>query len=248
MHRIGQARYVPRAVAEIAVSQGRTIAMLRTLAISLVLFASTAACNQKQGAPKKEADTAADKDKAGKPEEAPKSECDKYADAVCEKVGETAPDCGAIKQVSKIIPPAACKAGMADIAFTEAQVAEARKTCTDLANKLCGELGEETESCKMVRDQTPKFPPQRCTMMMEKYADVLADLQKREAANKPLDDAKQATLVEGAIASFGPADAKVKIVEFSDFQCPFCSRAATSVTEIKKKYGDKVQFVFRQFR
>ena len=222
-------------------------AMLRMLAVSLLLLASTAACNQKQGAAKKEADKAAEGDKAAKAGEKPKSDCDKYAEAICEKVGDTSPDCGAIKQVANIMAPAACKAGMGDLAFTEKQVAEARKSCTDLANKLCGDLGEETESCKMVRDQTPKFPPQRCSMMMDKYADVLADLKKREEANKPLTDEKQASLIENAVATFGPTDAKVKIIEFSDFQCPFCSRAANSVTEIKKKYGDKVQFVFRQF-
>ncbi len=40
---------------------------------------------------------------------------------------------------------------------------------------------------------------------------------------------------------------KVTIVEFSDFQCPFCSRAADIVTEIKKKYGNKVKVAFRHF-
>jgi protein-disulfide isomerase len=49
------------------------------------------------------------------------------------------------------------------------------------------------------------------------------------------------------IPAFGPADAKVTIVEFSDFQCPFCSRAATAVHTVKEKYSDKVRFVFRQF-
>ncbi|NDF14847.1 DsbA family protein [bacterium] len=34
---------------------------------------------------------------------------------------------------------------------------------------------------------------------------------------------------------------------FSDFQCPFCSRAAKTVSEIKKKYGNKVKLVFKHF-
>lgn len=46
---------------------------------------------------------------------------------------------------------------------------------------------------------------------------------------------------------FGPKNAKVTIVEFSDFQCPFCSQAAKTVSEIKKHYGKKVQFAFKQF-
>jgi protein-disulfide isomerase len=45
----------------------------------------------------------------------------------------------------------------------------------------------------------------------------------------------------------GGANAKVTIVEFSDFQCPFCSKGATLIGEIKKKYGDKVKVVFKNF-
>jgi protein-disulfide isomerase len=45
----------------------------------------------------------------------------------------------------------------------------------------------------------------------------------------------------------GGADAKVTIVEYSDFQCPFCSKAATTVSEIEKKYGNKVKVVFKNY-
>jgi protein-disulfide isomerase len=45
----------------------------------------------------------------------------------------------------------------------------------------------------------------------------------------------------------GPANAPVTIVEFSDFQCPFCSRLTPTLAEVEKKYGDKVRLVFRQY-
>jgi protein-disulfide isomerase len=45
----------------------------------------------------------------------------------------------------------------------------------------------------------------------------------------------------------GPKDAKVTIVEFSDFQCPFCSQAAALVPDVLKAYPDKVNFVYKQF-
>jgi protein-disulfide isomerase len=45
----------------------------------------------------------------------------------------------------------------------------------------------------------------------------------------------------------GGADAKVTIVEYSDFQCPFCSKAATLVTELEKKYGNKIKVAFKNF-
>lgn len=47
--------------------------------------------------------------------------------------------------------------------------------------------------------------------------------------------------------SKGPAKAPVTIVEFSDYQCPYCSRAETTITEVMKKYGEKVRLVFRDY-
>ena len=51
----------------------------------------------------------------------------------------------------------------------------------------------------------------------------------------------------GNAASYGSADAKVTIVEFSDFQCPFCSKGAAVLAEIKKKYGKKVRVAFKNY-
>src|SRR3989442_4145774 len=46
----------------------------------------------------------------------------------------------------------------------------------------------------------------------------------------------------------GPKDPKVTIVEYSDFQCPFCARAYETVeSQVLKEYGDKVRFVFKNF-
>ncbi len=45
----------------------------------------------------------------------------------------------------------------------------------------------------------------------------------------------------------GPANAPVTIVEFSDFQCPFCARLTPTLEQVKAKYGDKVRVVFRQY-
>ncbi|KFE66266.1 DsbA family protein [Hyalangium minutum] len=45
--------------------------------------------------------------------------------------------------------------------------------------------------------------------------------------------------------SLGPADAKVTVEVWSDFQCPFCARGATTAKELRAKYGDQVRLVFR---
>ncbi|HVZ72570.1 MAG TPA: thioredoxin domain-containing protein [Polyangia bacterium] len=45
--------------------------------------------------------------------------------------------------------------------------------------------------------------------------------------------------------SKGPATAKVNIVEFSDFQCPFCSRVVATIEKIEKDYPNDVRIFFR---
>jgi len=50
-----------------------------------------------------------------------------------------------------------------------------------------------------------------------------------------------------ATPTLGKKGAKVTIIEFSDFQCPFCSRGAETVHELQKKYGNKVVIGFRHF-
>lgn len=48
--------------------------------------------------------------------------------------------------------------------------------------------------------------------------------------------------------SFGPSNAKIKIVVFSDFQCPYCrSFAKTMREDLPKKYGNDVQVIFQDF-
>ncbi len=53
--------------------------------------------------------------------------------------------------------------------------------------------------------------------------------------------------VEAKGPARGPAGAKVTIVEFSDFQCPFCGREAPVIEKLMKEYDGKVKLVFRQF-
>jgi protein-disulfide isomerase len=48
-------------------------------------------------------------------------------------------------------------------------------------------------------------------------------------------------------ASWGDKNAKVTVYEFSDFQCPFCSRGAKTINEVQKAYPKNVRIVFKNF-
>jgi len=43
----------------------------------------------------------------------------------------------------------------------------------------------------------------------------------------------------------GPKDAPILLVEYSDFECPFCTRGFNTVQELRKKYDKKIKFVYK---
>ena len=45
----------------------------------------------------------------------------------------------------------------------------------------------------------------------------------------------------------GPAQAKVTIVEFSNFQCPYCVKSWAKMKELLEKYPQDIKYVFKQF-
>ena len=51
----------------------------------------------------------------------------------------------------------------------------------------------------------------------------------------------------GDAPTMGKSDAPVTIFEFSDFECQYCAGGAKTVAELKKKYGNKLRFVFKHF-
>jgi protein-disulfide isomerase len=48
-------------------------------------------------------------------------------------------------------------------------------------------------------------------------------------------------------ATKGQPNAPVEIIEFSDFQCPYCLRAHATVNQVLKTYGDRIRFVYRHY-
>jgi protein-disulfide isomerase len=45
----------------------------------------------------------------------------------------------------------------------------------------------------------------------------------------------------------GPRDAPVTLVEYGDFECPYCYRAHPIIEDIQAAFGDRLRFVFRNF-
>jgi protein-disulfide isomerase len=77
-------------------------------------------------------------------------------------------------------------------------------------------------------------------------ATIRADFKKFADAPPPVLDPPVKISVDGDPVR-GPANAKVTIVEFSDFQCPFCAKATPEVTALLQKFPKDVRVVFKQF-
>ncbi len=83
---------------------------------------------------------------------------------------------------------------------------------------------------------------------VSKNAAELASLAADAAAAENGKAAERAAELEKSVAGSpfrGKADAPVTIVEFSDFQCPYCSRGADLVEQLLEKYPNDVKFVFK---
>ncbi|MCE9500675.1 MAG: thioredoxin domain-containing protein [Leptospira sp.] len=59
--------------------------------------------------------------------------------------------------------------------------------------------------------------------------------------------AQRMTVEEKGNPFLGPKDAKVTVIEFSDFECPFCKRSQSVNVELRKIYKDKIKWVFRDY-
>ena len=77
---------------------------------------------------------------------------------------------------------------------------------------------------------------------------LVAELKKGGPATRVLIDPPRYEVTLAATdPALGSASAPVTIVEFSDFQCPFCQRVAPTLKQVQKTYGDKVRIVWKDF-
>jgi protein-disulfide isomerase len=172
--------------------------------------------------------------------------CARWTLEVCKQTQEESEACSAVKTTSEILTPGVCAAALSDLDGLRKKLSERKQKCTELASKLCHDVGEKARACRMVRDQTHQFTPERCMAMLNAYAEVLTNLE-RQAAQRQLPAEKAALLTAGDPPAFGPAGAKLQLVEFVDFENRDCIRAASIVRELEAKYGDQLHFVLRQF-
>jgi protein-disulfide isomerase len=76
------------------------------------------------------------------------------------------------------------------------------------------------------------------------FAEALKSKAKVRVA---LDPPRAQVAIPASAPTLGPASAPVTMVEFSDYQCPYCRRAQGTVDELVAKYKGKLRLVHRDF-
>jgi protein-disulfide isomerase len=70
-------------------------------------------------------------------------------------------------------------------------------------------------------------------------------LREKSAVHVDIEPPRIAVAADGP--SRGPEGAPVTIVEFSDYQCPYCKRAEPTLDQVLKRYPEQVRLVYRHF-
>ena len=114
---------------------------------------------------------------------------------------------------------------------------------------------ERAKAAKQVEEPLDKVKPQIAQFLKQQKGQVvLAQYVEQLRAEAKVEVLLPAYLppkveVSSTGPSKGPDDAPVTIVEFSDFQCPYCARAEATVKDLMEleKYKGKIKLVYRDY-
>jgi len=85
---------------------------------------------------------------------------------------------------------------------------------------------------------------QQIQQAAQKTAQMKAMAQEKEQMEAEFKNPKTAEIADYQ-PIYGNKSAPVTIVEYSDFQCPYCQRGFSTVKEVQKKYGEKIRFIYK---
>ena len=126
-------------------------------------------------------------------------------------------------------------------------------------NKCACPCGMSIAQCRVEDKSCPKSPGMAASVVAavksgQTDQQIVAALNgmrdpaaPTQAAGGPAAPAKRYDINLAVAPMMGKASAKVSVVLFSDFQCPFCGRAEPVVKQIMQAYPDDVKFYFKEF-
>lgn len=150
--------------------------------------------------------------------------------------------------VRRLLEDAAKARGVTVAAFQKSEIDDKILPITDEQKRAVYEMvpqnfagKSEAEAFKQIEGQL------RTVRLADARKKLLADLRRRAGVEILLPDPPRVTDVKGKDPTIGPANAPVTLVEYSDFQCPYCVRAYPTIKQLREKYKDQLRLVFRNF-
>jgi protein-disulfide isomerase len=77
--------------------------------------------------------------------------------------------------------------------------------------------------------------------------ELVNELRTEKGVRVLLEPPRADVVIPEGEPSLGPEDAPVVVVEFSDFQCPYCKRAHAVIEQVLEQYADQIRFVYRDY-
>jgi protein-disulfide isomerase len=142
--------------------------------------------------------------------------------------------------------------------------AEAQKQGKSVEQLIAAEAPEGIEPTELdiatwFKENSARVPNRTLDQLRPQIAELLRG-QRRQAAEKKFMERVRSErkvaityqpyrlqFANGDSPDLGKKDAPITVVEFSDFQCPYCQRMAPVMKEVAEKFGDKVRIVYRQY-
>lgn len=148
-----------------------------------------------------------------------------------------------------LIEQAAKAAGTAAEAYLNQETARRARPVTDeeLA-KFFDENKDRAQGRTLDELRGPMKAYMENDRTLQARAQLVEELQRKSGSVKVmLDPPRYAVALAQDDPVRGNPAAGVTIIEFSDFQCPFCARVNPTLAKIRETYGDKVKLIFKDF-
>jgi protein-disulfide isomerase len=148
-----------------------------------------------------------------------------------------------------LIAEAAKAKGMSPDGFVEAEISRRVKPVDDSAVVSFYQANVSQMQGRSLADMAPLInryltDQQRAAVRQA----LVAELRKSGPDVRVMFDAPRHEVeIEETDPFLGSESAPVTLIEFSDFQCPFCQRVAPTLKRLRETYGDKVRVVWKDF-
>jgi protein-disulfide isomerase len=121
-----------------------------------------------------------------------------------------------------------------------------------LATPVSAEISDKDFSAAMDKYMQSDSGAEKISSTVERYfqkkqLDSAKKQQEQEAADFETQFKNPVKIDIGSSPVKGPKDAKVTIIEFSDFECPYCSKGYETMEAVMKAYPKDVKVVFKHY-